>query len=550
MRNARLLVLMAVSLLLAAGLSAQNGSWNWANNAGGPTDDTGMAIARDSQGYLYICGSFTGQASFGSTVLTCAGAMGTYVAKLAPDGTWLWAKQTNGTGSCSPSSIGVDGFDQVYLCGGFSGAVDFGIYQLDSFAGSSDIFVAKIGPSGEWAWAQHGGGNGMESARSLDVDPDGNVYLGGSFTNTAYFGAVTLSSPVYGDIVIAGLDSNGNWVWAKQAGGENNWDECLGVTQSGPDLYATGYFYGTAAFGDTTLTCIGNKDIFVTRLEASSGTWMDLWQAGSSSADIGTSLCLDGSGNVYLAGYAGGSVTFGNLPGSVFGGYLAKLDAFGDWAWARQIPNYAGADYRIALNPANEVLVGGSFSGVPYFGDTYLIPHAGQDIFVACMNPAGSWLWAKAAGSNSDDGASGVAPAPDGSVYLTGTFRATCEFDALSLVSAGTSDAFVARFSLSTPVNDAVAQAAPPLRLGKVSPNPFAAASSLQVLADKDFPACELAVYDLKGRKVGTVFCGALERGEHSFDLGAMCQNLGSGIYYACLSSGGIRQLTRMVILK
>ena len=68
------------------------------------------------------------------------------------------------------------------------------------------------------------------------------------------------------DIFVAKMDSNGNWLWAKKAGG-TNWDggSSIDVDANG-NSYVTGVFFYIASFGTTTLTSSGGYDIFVAKL--------------------------------------------------------------------------------------------------------------------------------------------------------------------------------------------------------------------------------------------------------------------------------------------
>ena len=57
-----------------------------------------------------------------------------------------------------------------------------------------------------------------------------------------------------------------NWLWAQQAGGTDV-NEGLGIATDGPgNSIVTGFFFGTATFGDTTLSSAGSADIFIAKL--------------------------------------------------------------------------------------------------------------------------------------------------------------------------------------------------------------------------------------------------------------------------------------------
>ena len=74
-----------------------------------------------------------------------------------------WAKQMGGTGAYAVgSSIAVDAAGNVYTTGYFGGTADFdpgpGTYNLTS-AGTYDMFISKLDSSGNFIWAKQMGGN-------------------------------------------------------------------------------------------------------------------------------------------------------------------------------------------------------------------------------------------------------------------------------------------------------------------------------------------------------------------------------------------------------
>ncbi|MCB5245750.1 MAG: SBBP repeat-containing protein, partial [Candidatus Cloacimonetes bacterium] len=179
-----------------------------------------------------------------------------------------------------------------------------------------------------WQWVEQAGGIGNDYGRSITIDSSGNSYITGYFYGTASFGSTTLTTTGSGavDIFVAKLDSSGNWLWAKQAGG-NNWDVGFGIaTDSSGNSYVTGFFAESASFGSTTLTSSGGEDIFVAKLD-SSGNWLWAKQAGGTGLDIGYGIATDSSGNSYVTGFFAESASFGSTTLTSSGGediFVAK----------------------------------------------------------------------------------------------------------------------------------------------------------------------------------------------------------------------------------
>ena len=364
------------------------GKWLWAVRAGSNDGDLeqGVHIAVDEYSNAYVTGLFIGKATFGSKTIKSSGSYDIFVAKLNPEGKWLWAVKAGSTSEDSGDGIAVDSEGNAYLTGFISGTAAFGPHTLTS-SGGWDIIAAKLDPSGNWLWATSAGGAGRDGGNSIDVDKAGNAYLTGHFDGTAALGAHTLTSNGGSDIFAAKLDPAGNWLWAAKAGGVSG--ASIAVDKAG-NAWLTGRYYGTATIGSHTLTSRGGWDIFAAKLDPT-GNWLWAVKAGSTSEDFGNGIAVDSAGNAYLTG---------------------------------------------------------EFSGTATFGTHTLISSGGYDIFAAKLDPTGNWLWAVKAGGSGSDSGYGIAVNDDGKAYLTGSFEENASFDAHTLSSNGHSDIFAAKLSL------------------------------------------------------------------------------------------------------
>ncbi len=112
---------ITILILSCLGLTAQIPEWLWAVQAGGTGDQNCNDCTTDSQGNVYVTGMFYGTASFGPYVLNSTGGPDLYVAKLDPEGNWLWAVRAGNSVSASVTTgngIAVDGSGNVYVGGG------------------------------------------------------------------------------------------------------------------------------------------------------------------------------------------------------------------------------------------------------------------------------------------------------------------------------------------------------------------------------------------------------------------------------------------------
>src|SRR5688572_21766921 len=117
-------------------------------------------------------------------------------------------------------------------------------------------------------------------------------------------------------------------------------------------------------------------------------------------------------------------------------------------AWARKAGSGESEQGRaIAADANGNIYVAGYFSETTSFGTTNLVSSGTEDVFVAKYTPSGALLWARRAGGNEYDEGRGIAVDASGNVYVTGLFQNTASFPGTNLSSSGASDVFVAKYN-------------------------------------------------------------------------------------------------------
>jgi hypothetical protein len=366
-----------------------DGVWQWAVSAGGTFWDCGDGICVDLSGNIYVTGGFDGTATFGSTTLTSSGMSDVFVAKLNTNGIWQWAVNGGGGAGDSGTSICVDTSGNTYTTGFFSShPATFGSTML-TCEGAGDVYVAKLNSDGDWQWAVSGGGGHNDVSNGICVDPNGYIYVTGKFNDTVMFGSTMLIDNGYNDVFLAKLNNSGGWQWAVRGGGMYG-DEAWSISvDSNGNSYITGQFILWASFGGIFLISNGDDDCFVAKIDTNSN-WLWAKNAGGNDLDAGIGICLDSSSNVYITGAFWGTAWFGSttLDGHGFSDvFVAKMNTNGDWQWAVQA---GGTDYDVScgiyVNPIGNLSVTGYFLGVATFGSTTLISSGYMDVFVAKLS--------------------------------------------------------------------------------------------------------------------------------------------------------------------
>ncbi|NOQ72934.1 MAG: hypothetical protein GQ574_13075 [Crocinitomix sp.] len=304
----------------------------------------------------------------------------------------------------SVRDVTTDGDGNIYSVGKFSGVGDFdpeiGGFILTS-AGNADLFIQKVDPDGNLLWAHNIGGPYLEDLPRVEVDQEGNVYFIGDFRETFDFdpgpGVFNMESHGSIDIFIQKLDSDGNFIWAKQIGGiEQDYVGDLRFDNTG-NLYITGGFRVEVDFnpgpGEHFISSNGWYDVFLLKLTVD-GNFVWAHGMGGVEPDFGTSLTIDTDGNPIIGGF-----------------FLGEID----------------------LDPGPEV---SSFTPVGY-----------SDAFVEKFSPEGIMHWVKRIGGFHEDRVFGVTSDLDGNIYSTGFFNVEVDFDPgpeyYYLESVGLADCFI-----------------------------------------------------------------------------------------------------------
>jgi hypothetical protein len=179
---------------------------------------------------------------------------------------------------------------------------------------------------------------------------------------------------------------------------------------------------------------------------------------GGNGDDRSFAMAVDAAGNVYTTGnfeatadFDPGPGTYNLTPASFSDMFISKLDASGNFVWAKNIG--AADGYSITLDGSGNIYITGRFEGGgdfdPGAGTSNLSSAGTYDVFVLKLDASGNFVWTRNMGGTSADIARDIAVDASGNVYTTGIFGGTADFDpgaaTFNLTSSGGDDIFISK---------------------------------------------------------------------------------------------------------
>jgi hypothetical protein len=372
-------------------------------------NDAGYGIALDSSGDIWIAG-VAGGPNFPVTSNALhsqsAGGPDAFIARLNPSGALSYSTYFGGSGTDVATALALDSSGNAYVAG-YTASVNFpttaAVPQTRYGGGYNDAFLMKITASGGLSYATLLGGTGDDVANTVAVDANGNAWIAGSTDSASLpvYHAIQTTLAGTTNILLACLNASGTaWNTLTYLGGSVA-DIANAITL---DSSANVYLAGTTLSQNFPLTAgayqtssHGGYDAFVLKLAPGAGSIIFSTLLGGSASDTAAGIAVDGSGNVWLAGYTA-SVDFpvAGYPVTTFHGgndaFLVEINSNGG-GLSSSLLFGGGLDDRaeaLSLMSSGRVVLAG-FTGSTDFptttGVVQPISPGPYDAFVALAGP-------------------------------------------------------------------------------------------------------------------------------------------------------------------
>ncbi|MBS1854551.1 MAG: SBBP repeat-containing protein [Acidobacteria bacterium] len=411
---------------------------------GGNNEEDAAAVATDPACNVYMTGS-TLSTDFPVSSGTFAAPRGNgsskvvHVTKIEPDGESLVYSAFLGVGSST--GLAVDAAGNAYVTG-VPGS-DFP-NTYDPVGGTNAAaFLAKLSPDG---------GKLIYSAilrnaapRGIAIDRSGAAYIAGTTGKLLRTTAGVLQPSYPGTSsstgFVAKLNPDGNsFGYITFFGGPSS-SQTVAINAIAADSSGNAYITGSSGAADLPVTASAPQprlsagvDAFVFKLNASGSAVLFGTYLGGTGADTGFGIGLDGSNNLYAAGWT----SSGAFP-TTSGAYLTTVAGYGGAGW---VVKY-GPDYKLLYSTYIADVNGLRGLAVDTAGNAYTAGEAsftstlrttsdavkakvdrnadGADAWVAKIDPSGSrLLYGSYFGGSKDETVAGIAVDADASIYIAG----------------------------------------------------------------------------------------------------------------------------------
>lgn len=373
-----------------------NGNLLWATRLGGAAAEKARAVDIDSLGNVVVVGEFGAQLDVQGTTLTASGNINSFVIKLNSAGVLQWAKALGYEGDTHATGVSVDSFGRVLVAGTFDGKLVCGgvpVPFCHQTKGLEDAFVAAYNGGGAELWKATIGDAAVQTCTALVVDPNGTVYVAGKTSGAIDFGNGIAGSPPPGvtSFWLAKLNATGDGLWVSVPGTLGSSEaQALTIGASG-EVYAVGDLNGTLDFGALgQATSVGLSDTFLA-VFSGVGAAQDIRTYGAAGQVTSPLAVARAGGGLAITGATTGDVDFG----------------------------------------------GGVLPGVSPLG---------ADAFLLVLDNARAHHWSRIYGGMGVVAGRGVAPSPDGGLFVTATVDGDVDMGLGPLVGTGGNDIVVARF--------------------------------------------------------------------------------------------------------
>jgi hypothetical protein len=340
------------------------------------------AVAVDDAGDTILTGGHRGRATFAEISSDEAGA---YVTRLDPAGHVRWVQLFRGKRAAG-HAIAVDAAGNTLVGGVFSKELTVGGEHL---TGADNVFLARLRPSGEIAWASSFWGEAPQNIHQIVMGDGGRAVIVGTFSDRMGLGETHRVSNGGTDVFLGAIEADGRVAWGRTYGGPGDDDPPrLALTPDGSILVA-GTFRGKLDLGTGMLEAYSATRVYVARFDPDGRPRWSVALTPASQPSL-AAIAVTPGGGIVLAGTSRDTFGQGSWPRAR--PFLATLDGEGQMLKLEMLPADPSAEVRgLVIEPSGSMVLTGELEGSIALGGRILrgplLGDQQKNLFLARLSP-------------------------------------------------------------------------------------------------------------------------------------------------------------------
>jgi hypothetical protein len=244
-------------IILALCFQVQLGAqeWQWAKTFNGYSGISTLFAIPGINGDIIIGGSFSEDTlEMDGEILKNNGEYDVFIASLDASKKMKWLSGIGGLSYEDLSSMKVDNNGNIFAIGFFSGqSLSYGTDTIINL-GDQNVFLAKMDDEGQPLWIKPFGGKGNTSVFGLELDDDGNAYIG----------VIEYADDQSIEVYIYKISDGGDILWQKKSIGTNTVISLseIKICKNEKRIYIPGTVYETSYSFDDGVVIENNKEMF------------------------------------------------------------------------------------------------------------------------------------------------------------------------------------------------------------------------------------------------------------------------------------------------
>ncbi len=383
---------------------------------------------------IFTAGVVALDLTYGSETVSRGSSSGIvgYVSRAAADGTPLWIERFASDVKTSIDDMKALSNGDVVVLGEFRGTIDLSNGPVTA-SGSQDVFLMRLdGSTGQIVWAKTLSSSVSASVGRLAITANDDIIFTSNYTGTVNLdGNISVAQGSSTDMYVARLSADGSVQWSNSYGDDAK-DTVNDVdVDSVGNIYLVGSFEENLTVDTETASSPMTTSSVLIKLTAS-GKLISLKKIGGDSYDAAVRIAIDPADNVVISGIFAEEIDFNGTPLSAtdeFDIFLASYDSDGTYLWSRQIIAELGTIINLLeINATGNIIAAGPTFAPINLGGGLRSPAGRVDGFLAIYTSNGELASQRFITSNSELTPRGLAISHLNSYAIVGDLRGTEAF--------------------------------------------------------------------------------------------------------------------------